>query len=210
MGLDLVDFILALEDTFDLSIPDEDAQKLISVGDTVDYIEANLGIEPQSHIVKLRNQDDERFLEEVGHKLSKFDPETRLQSILDPNKNLASQWTKLKLQPPVKRPRWVTMTIKLMILIVATIGLSSRNVDLLVLILIVLLLSVVLFVFTHHLKKLPSNDLKIRDLGWWWNEPLNSREVIFNQVADIIVDQLGVTRDQVTEEAEFARDLGCG
>jgi len=40
--LDLVELIMALEEEFDMEIPDEDAEKITSVGDVVDYIKARV------------------------------------------------------------------------------------------------------------------------------------------------------------------------
>ncbi|HJX02202.1 MAG TPA: acyl carrier protein [Candidatus Humimicrobiaceae bacterium] len=40
-SLDLVELIMALEDKFGVEISDEDAEKIISVKDTLDYIEAH-------------------------------------------------------------------------------------------------------------------------------------------------------------------------
>ncbi|KRM99502.1 acyl carrier protein [Loigolactobacillus rennini] len=37
-SIDIVEFILELEDTFGAEIPDEDAEKLVTVGDAVTYI----------------------------------------------------------------------------------------------------------------------------------------------------------------------------
>ncbi|MCX7714314.1 MAG: acyl carrier protein [Clostridia bacterium] len=37
-SLDLVELIMALEEEFDLEIPDEDAEKISTVGDAVSYI----------------------------------------------------------------------------------------------------------------------------------------------------------------------------
>lgn len=40
-SLDIVELIMALEGEFDLEIPDEDAEKIASVGDVVEYIKAH-------------------------------------------------------------------------------------------------------------------------------------------------------------------------
>lgn len=40
-SLDTVELVMELEDEFDLSIPDEEAEKIKTVGDAVSYIEAN-------------------------------------------------------------------------------------------------------------------------------------------------------------------------
>ncbi len=37
-SLDIVELIMALEQEFDTSIPDEEAERIITVGDAVDYI----------------------------------------------------------------------------------------------------------------------------------------------------------------------------
>ena len=41
-SLDVVEFIMALEEAFDIEIPDENAEKFKNVGDVVDYIESQL------------------------------------------------------------------------------------------------------------------------------------------------------------------------
>ena len=41
-SLDIVELIMALEEEFDLEIPDADAEKVVSVGDVVDYIKENI------------------------------------------------------------------------------------------------------------------------------------------------------------------------
>ena len=37
-SLDIVELIMALEEEFDIEIPDADAEKVVTVGDVVDYI----------------------------------------------------------------------------------------------------------------------------------------------------------------------------
>ncbi|MCD8499451.1 MAG: acyl carrier protein [Eubacteriales bacterium] len=40
-SLDIVELVMAMEQEFNISIPDEDAEKIKSVGDAVEYIKAN-------------------------------------------------------------------------------------------------------------------------------------------------------------------------
>ena len=40
-SLDIVELIMALEEEFDMEIPDEDAENIVSVSDVVDYIKDN-------------------------------------------------------------------------------------------------------------------------------------------------------------------------
>jgi len=41
-SLDIVELIMALEEEFDLEIPDADAEKVVTVGDVVEYIKDNI------------------------------------------------------------------------------------------------------------------------------------------------------------------------
>lgn len=40
-SLDIVELIMAIEEEFDIEIPDTDAEKVVTVGDVVDYIKEN-------------------------------------------------------------------------------------------------------------------------------------------------------------------------
>jgi acyl carrier protein len=42
-SLDIVELVMALEEEFDQEIPEEDAEKIASVGDAVSYITKNMG-----------------------------------------------------------------------------------------------------------------------------------------------------------------------
>ena len=41
-SLDTVELVMELEDEFDLTIPDDDAEKLKTVGSAIDYIQAHI------------------------------------------------------------------------------------------------------------------------------------------------------------------------
>ncbi|MBW1729925.1 MAG: acyl carrier protein [Deltaproteobacteria bacterium] len=42
-SLDQVELIMAMEEEFDISIPDEDAEKITTVQDAIDYIQKAIG-----------------------------------------------------------------------------------------------------------------------------------------------------------------------
>ena len=44
-SLDIFQIIMGIEEEFDIEIPDEDAEKLTSVGDAINYVKNKLGIE---------------------------------------------------------------------------------------------------------------------------------------------------------------------
>ena len=41
-SLDIVELVMALEEEFDIEIPDSDAEKVVTVGDVFDYITENV------------------------------------------------------------------------------------------------------------------------------------------------------------------------
>ena len=44
-SLDIVELIMGIEEEFDIEIPDEDAEKLTTVGEAMAYVKTNLGVE---------------------------------------------------------------------------------------------------------------------------------------------------------------------
>ena len=44
-SLDAVEIIMAIEDEYDIEIPDEDAEKLTSVGEAMNYTLSKIGVE---------------------------------------------------------------------------------------------------------------------------------------------------------------------
>ena len=41
-SLEIVELVMAIEEEFDIEIPDSDAEKVVTVGDVVDYIKENV------------------------------------------------------------------------------------------------------------------------------------------------------------------------
>lgn len=41
-SLDIVELVMGIEEEFDIEIPDSDAEKVVTVGDVVDYIKENV------------------------------------------------------------------------------------------------------------------------------------------------------------------------
>ena len=44
-SLDIVELIMGIEEEFDIEIPDEDAEKLTTVGEAMNYIKSKLSVE---------------------------------------------------------------------------------------------------------------------------------------------------------------------
>lgn len=47
-SLDIVELVMEFEDNFEMSIPDEEAEKIKTVGQAIDYIVSNHGDAPKS------------------------------------------------------------------------------------------------------------------------------------------------------------------
>jgi acyl carrier protein len=42
-SLDIVELVMAMEETFDIEIPDDDAEKIQTIGDAISFVKENLG-----------------------------------------------------------------------------------------------------------------------------------------------------------------------
>ena len=42
-SLDIVEFVMAMEETFDIEIPDDDAEKIQTIGDAFSYVKERVG-----------------------------------------------------------------------------------------------------------------------------------------------------------------------
>jgi acyl carrier protein len=58
-SLDTVELVMALEEEFDVEIPDEDAEKIISVGDAINYIKEKIKGESEKASVEASNENSE-------------------------------------------------------------------------------------------------------------------------------------------------------
>ena len=94
MGLDLLEFTIAIEDAFGIFIPDPDAQRLLTPGDLIDYLETRLhpgdspGCLEQRAFYALRKAG----MQVLGQPRDAFRPSTPWVELLHP-KQVARQWT---------------------------------------------------------------------------------------------------------------------
>ena len=49
MGLDSVEFVMEVEEIFDLSFPEEDAVKVTTPGQVADFVQRQLALEPKTN-----------------------------------------------------------------------------------------------------------------------------------------------------------------
>ena len=58
-SLDTVELVMALEEEFDVEIPDEDAEKIISVGDAITYIKEKIKGESEKSSIEASMENSE-------------------------------------------------------------------------------------------------------------------------------------------------------
>lgn len=97
MGLDLVEFVLAVEDAFGLAIPDKDAENLVTPGLLVDYLQSRLAPSPD---VPCLHQRAFYRLRRAGMKVldrprKDFAPDTPWSALLHPGKH-QREWNLLR------------------------------------------------------------------------------------------------------------------
>jgi acyl carrier protein len=63
-SLDTVELVMALEEEFNLEIPDEEAEKIATVGDAITYIEKGLAKVENAPVADEEDEDEEEEEEE--------------------------------------------------------------------------------------------------------------------------------------------------
>ncbi len=119
MGLDSVELVIAVEEEFNLSIPDDAATEMRTVGDMVDYLQNHADAGTLS-TNKLVDWIDHNFERVIGKPVSSLPSETKVIDVLAHGKK-KRQWAKLSaLLPGLVRPWWARSSIPLGLLLVGT------------------------------------------------------------------------------------------
>lgn len=110
MGLDGVEFVIAVEQAFGLAIPDADAQRLFTPGDVVRYLEARLGTGDRACLEQRAFHKLRRAaIRVLNRPRAAWRPETRWDDVL-PSKQRRPTWTLLHHATGVVEwpymPRW--------------------------------------------------------------------------------------------------------
>jgi acyl carrier protein len=232
MGLDLVELVMAIEEQFGISIPDQDAEKILTVGQCHDYIVSQLaehsspagaGCLSSTVFYRLRRG----LMQECSVARTAIRPTESLTDLV-PLQNRRRTWQRLaaavSLQlPALRRPAWLE-TILVMLAIVggitflvssvqenwAGMGIGAAGV----------LLSVAFWQISAPLAVcipitcqtvrsavitiMGTNMVQLRAAQANWN-----RQDTWSVLVALIVRQLNVRPEEVRPETNFVRDLGC-
>lgn len=236
MGLDTVELIMALEEEFDIEIPDEDAEKLVTVGAMHEYVCKKLeeraphphGSEQRapcmtSHVFyRLRSA-----LEDSGLAGTKLSPRTSLSTIFsgnDPRKEYKALEERLGLKlPQLVRPVWlIYLIVALSITASAAVYLALPQLYGWILTPLTTVSTAVILVLATKpaARCFPRRSATLRNLTYaiftlnrreLRPEPYNAQDkhLVWDALKAIIVEQLGVREEQVIPAANIVTDLGA-
>jgi len=228
MGLDTVELVMEVEESFGIKIPDNDAQKIKTVGDLFEFIKARTELAPAGTCLTAATfYDIRKGLRNLGIE-KRFGPSTSLANIL-PARDRRTFWSRLarnsKLRlPRLVRPSWIIMA-NVAITLSASLGIAIVFSQGEVPGLLVGIMCLFLFGFlTRYIttpfatnfatefctfrglseRVLALNPTKLKnDHG-----PMGPND-IWIILRELIIQQLGVDYDEVTADANFVKDLGC-
>ena len=231
MGLDTVELVMDVEESFGIEIPDDDAQRIITVGDLYEFVKSQTDLAPAGTCLTAATfYEIRRGFTEAGI-TERFGPSTHLSEIA-PWSDRRSFWfnlaqnTQLQL-PALTRPSWIvllniliTCTASALIALAISERDASGNTFMICCIACLCLIGSLTALATRPLAKLFSKEcstfrsLSERVLA------LNAAKLkgkhgamgsndIWVILRELIVNQLGVDADEVTPTASFIKDLGC-
>jgi acyl carrier protein len=240
MGLDTVELVMEIEEAFNITIPDADAEKIQTVGDLYRYLMLRLNFERQAADVNdpttfqcLSALAFYRFRRRLISNLKIPRRDIRVDTQLDtliPPANRKAEWRQLEQSlgwklPRLIHPNWVGTTTLSLMFILPTIGfltshlLNNREpVSFVICGIAGSLLAVILYKLTEpiaihfpvqtirqivpHL--VAANRIHISDPGAGW-----TRREVWETMIAIIVAQLGVDANLLTDTTHFVKDSGA-
>lgn len=228
MGLDSVELVMSVEDAFQISITEEDASKISTVGEFYDVVLSKLAIKGVDDEESSRRcltsaafyRVRQAMVEVLRIDRRKINPKTEL-SVLLPTQQRRENWQRIRQATELKIPKlrlnWGVISIKFAILM--AMGIASgllQYLGIVGLIIVCLIAALVMAKFTPALHiSLPASTVgelaeqvylaNVKQLSEK-NGGLNEREV-WDALKKIIIRQLGVKPEEVTPEAKFIEDL---
>jgi hypothetical protein len=181
MGLDIVEFVIAVEGALDIHIPDKDAERLETPRMLVDYLSQRLGATGQGELnclsqrafYRARRATARRF----GVERRSLRPKTVLADVMG---SRTSEWKELRADigsaewPRLKSDNWLTSRVG---------GVSSLG------------------ELAQHLGAYDVAAMRTPDAPW-------ARKEIQAVVLRLLETELGVDMSRYTLDSQFVRDMG--
>ena len=232
MGLDTVELVMEIEEAFDISIPDDRASEMLTVGDVYDFIlekTADSTLKSSTCLTAVVFYDLRRQLHSLGLSHSEIRPKTKLDRLI-PLTRRRKYWQTLSAQmdlrfPRLGRPSWLVLLNCMLVAIVVSasfLGFAHDNYisGIVAAAAFGLSSTAMLIYLTRPLAIYPAASCStIRDLvtslvAINYNTLATrystcSRTDIWNALQLIVAEQLGVDRSMVVPHARFVQDLGA-
>jgi len=231
MGLDTVELVMDVEESFGIEIPDDDAQQIVTVGDLFEFVKSRIDLAPAGTCLTAATfYDIRRAFQESGVN-QRFGPSTTLAEIT-PHKRRRSFWADLSsianlIFPNLVRPSWIvglnvviTFAVSLLTALIASGQDVNGAVFAMTLIGCLVFVGWITAMLTRPFAtKFAPDFTTFRGLServlalnasTQQNEhgPMGPND-IWVILRELIVNQLGVDPDEVTPAASFVKDLGC-
>jgi len=232
MGLDTVELVMEIEEAFDISIPDDRASTMLTVGDVYEFIlekTADSTLKSSTCLTAAAFYDLRRHLRSLGLTHLPIRPKTELDLAI-PLIGRRTYWQALSSQmdlrfPRLGRPSWLALLNCMLVAIVvyaSFLGFAEQNVvtGILAAVLFGVSSSALLMFLTLPFAVYPASTCStIRDLvtnlvainyttlatRYSTRNPTD----VWNALQLIVAEQLGVDRSAVVPHARFVQDLGA-
>lgn len=232
MGLDTVELVMEIEEAFDISIPDDRASKMLTVGDVYEFIlekTADSTLKSSTCLSAAAFYDLRRHVRSLGLSYSEIRPKTELDRVI-PVIGRRNYWQNLSSRmdlrfPRLGRPSWLALLNCMLVAIVVSasfIGFAPQNVvaRIFAAVVIGVISSVILMFLTQPFAVYPASTCTtIRDLvtnlvAMNYNTLATRYSTrnptdVWNALQLIVAEQLGVDRSAVVPSARFVQDLGA-
>ncbi len=232
MGLDTVELVMEIEEAFDISIPDDRASKMLTVGDVYEFIlekTADSTLKSDTCLSAAAFYELRKHVRSLGLSDSKIRPKTKLDCVI-PFIGRRTYWQNLSSRmdlrfPRLVRPSWLVLLNCMLIAIVVSssfLGFSGQNLvsGIVVATAFGCISTAVLMLLTRPFAIYPAAGCStIRDLvtnlvAINYNTlatrySTRSQTDIWNALQLIVAEQLGVDRSVVVPHARFVQDLGA-
>lgn len=232
MGLDIVELVMEIEEAFSITIPDEEAARMVTVGDVFDYIVARTSIPRDNSIclTAVTFYSLRRAATTLGAP-QRLRPHDSTLAIL-PDHNRQKFWSRLQTLselhlPSLRRPNWL-ITICTVLVIISSVligmfvfhfadslfvGFASASASGFVLAVVIRGITRPLAIYPASscvtLRGLAESALAINFATLSEQYQGAGDKDLWVTLRSIVVEQLGVSPDEVTRSASFVNDLGC-
>jgi len=232
MGLDTVELVMEIEEVFDISIPDDSASKMLTVGDVYEFIlekTADSTLKSNTCLTAAAFYELRRHLRSLDLSQKDIRPKTRLEHAI-PLIGRRNYWQALSSLmdlrfPRLGRPSWLALLNCLLVAIVVSasfLGFAQQSVatGIFTAVMLGLSSSALLWFVTQPFAIYPASTCStIRDLvtnlvainyntlamRYSTRNPTD----VWNTLQLIVAEQLGVDRSKVVPHARFVQDLGA-